>query len=171
MVEAAGASGGVLEPFALWKPADRRTSLAAAVEYLSQKEVFAQMPFGEWSRVLIFQAERGHALFVVSDRRVRGFLGWALADRARAEDWRANRSALRNDECRDGEIVIINAWAADSEPANRFLVEAARQIFADKQAAYFKRFYPDGRMRCGRLRLLGRQTLAPPDPARLTVGP
>ena len=138
--------------FALWRPEDRRVSLAAAVEYLSQKPAFARLPFGEWSRVLVFQIDRGHALFVVDvDRRARGFIGWALAERIRAEEWVAGRSALNSEECRSGDAVILNAWVADSEPANRFLIDAARRIFADKGAVYFKRMYPDGRVRPARL--------------------
>jgi hemolysin-activating ACP:hemolysin acyltransferase len=150
-------------PFALLKPDDRRLSLAAAVEYLSQKPAFARLPFGEWSRILIFQAERGHALFVVdADRRVCGFLGWALAGRARAEHWLAGQSELRNEECRTGDVVIGNAWAADSGAVNRYLIESARRMFADKQAVYFKRVYSDGRMRGTRLPLrLGRASFEP----------
>jgi hemolysin-activating ACP:hemolysin acyltransferase len=148
------ASTGAPPPFALWLPADRRVSLAAAVEYLAQKKAFALLPFGEWSRVLLFQVDRGHALFVTdSEGHVRGFLGWALAERARAEDWLANRAALDNEECRSGEIAIVNAWAADSAPANRFLVHAALRIFAGKEACFFKRFYANGRIRGARLRI------------------
>ena len=140
-------------PFALWKPGEPRVALAAAVEYLSQKPAFARLPFGEWSRILVNQAQRGHSLFVVDPQqgRVRGFLGWALTNRACAEDWLAGRRGLTNEECREGEMLVINAFASESPEASLFLIEAGRQIFAPQKAVYFKRFYADGRVRSSRV--------------------
>ena len=70
---------------------DRKTpsaSLGLAVEFLSKKPAFAKLQFGEWSQVLFYQVARGHFFFVVDqDRRVRGFLGWALRQQALAEQW------------------------------------------------------------------------------------
>jgi len=156
------APGTPRPPFALLKPEDRRHSLAVAIEYLSQKAAFARLPFAKWSRILIFQVERGHALFVVdADRRVCGFLGWALAEHARADDWLADRAGLNNDDCIAGDCVIVNAWAADSQSANRYLIDRARRLFADKRAVYFKRVYSDGRLRGMQLPLHPRQSAIP----------
>jgi hemolysin-activating ACP:hemolysin acyltransferase len=91
-------------------------------------------------------------LFVVDqDRRVRGFLGWALTAQALAEQWVEGRAGLRSDECREGDCVIVNAFAADTGSANRFIVDTMRKLFATKRTLYFKRHYPDGRTRPTRL--------------------
>jgi hypothetical protein len=93
----------------VWRPKDSAAALGRAVEFLSKKPAFAKLQFGEWSQVL-YQVARGHFFFVVDqDRRVRGFLGWALTPEALAEQWVEGRAGLRNDECREGDCVIVNA--------------------------------------------------------------
>ena len=135
-----------------WRPKDPAASLGLAVEFLSKKPASAKLPFGEWSQVLFYQVTRGHFFFVVDhDRRVRGFLGWALTAQALAEHWVEGRAGLRNDECREGDCVIVNAFAADTVGANRFIVDTMRKLFASKRTLYFKRHYPDGRTRPMRL--------------------
>jgi hemolysin-activating ACP:hemolysin acyltransferase len=131
-----------------WKPKDPSACLGLAVEFLSKMPAFAKLQFGEWSQVLFYQVARGHFLFVVDpDRRVRGFLGWALTDQALAEQWVRGRAGLRNDQCRDGDCVIINAFAAETVAANHFIVDTMRRLFGSKRSLYFKRHYPDGRTR------------------------
>jgi tetratricopeptide (TPR) repeat protein len=135
-----------------WRPKDPAASLGLAVEFLSKKPAFAKLQFGEWSQVLFYQVARGHFFFVVDqDRRVRGFLGWALTPQALAEQWVEGRAGLRSDECREGDCVIVNAFAADTIGANRFIVDTMRKLFASKLTLYFKRHYPDGRTRPTRL--------------------
>jgi tetratricopeptide (TPR) repeat protein len=136
----------------IWQPADRAASLGLAVEFLSRMPAFAKLQFGEWSQVLFYQAERGHCLFVIDQhRRVRGFLGWALTEQTLAEQWVEGRAGLRNDQCRDGDCVIINAVAAETAATKRFIVETMRDLFASRRMVYFKRHYPDGRARPSRL--------------------
>jgi hemolysin-activating ACP:hemolysin acyltransferase len=126
--------------------------LGLAVEFLRKKPAFAKLPFGEWSQVLVGQVNRGHFCFVVDQLRgIQGFFGWALTDERLAVEWVAGRYGLRDEECRDGNCVILNAWGADSLPANRFMVDTARKLFEGKHTLYFKRHYPDGRMRPMRL--------------------
>ena len=136
----------------IWNPTESRAALGLAVDYLSKKAVFGRLPFGEWSRTLAHQVGRGQQVFVVDgDERVLGYLGWALTDPALAEQWLRGLSALSDDQCQGGDCAILNAWAADSKPAARLLVATAREIFKDKSALYFKRFYRDGRARPMRL--------------------
>ncbi|HZZ63594.1 MAG TPA: hypothetical protein VFE63_20905 [Roseiarcus sp.] len=135
-----------------WRPKDPAAALGLAVEFLSKKPAFAKLQFGEWSQVLFYQVACGHFFFVVNQhRRVRGFLGWALTPQALAEQWVEGRAGLRNDECRDVDCVIVNAFAADTPGANRFIVDTMRKLFANKRTLYFKRHYPDGRTRPTRL--------------------
>jgi tetratricopeptide (TPR) repeat protein len=135
-----------------WRPKEPAAALGVAVEFLSKKPAFAKLQFGEWSQVLFYQVARRHFFFVVDqDRRVRGFLGWALTHQALAEQWVEGRAGLRSDECNEGDCVIINAFAAETGGANRFIVNAMRKLFASKRTLYFKRHYPDGRTRPTRL--------------------
>ncbi len=135
-----------------WRPKDPAAALGLAVEFLSKKPAFGRLQFGEWSQVLFYQVARGHFFFVVDrDRRVRGFLGWALTSQALAEQWVESRAGLRNDECREGDCVIVNAFAAETGGANRFIVNTMRKLFATKHTLYFKRHYRDGRTRPTRL--------------------
>jgi tetratricopeptide (TPR) repeat protein len=135
-----------------WRPKSLSASLGLAVEFLSKKPAFAKLQFGEWSQVLYYQVNRGHFFFVVDqDQRVLGFLGWALTDESLAEQWVEGRAGLRNDQCREGDCVIVNAFASETDAANRFIVEAMRKLFANKRTLYFKRHYRDGRARPVRL--------------------
>ena len=135
-----------------WRPKNPAASLGLAVEFLSKKPAFAKLQFGEWSQVLFYQVARGHFFFVVDqDRRIRGFLGWALTSQVLAEQWVEGRAGLRNEECREGDCVIVNAFAADTVGANRFIVDTMRKLFAGKRTLYFKRHYPEGRTRPTRL--------------------
>ncbi len=86
-----------------------------------------------------------------SGAKVQGFLGWTLTREDLAEKWLEGRAGLRDDECRDGDCVIINAFAAESSDAKRFIVETMRGRFAKKRGLYFKRHYRDGRTRPTRL--------------------
>ena len=135
-----------------WRPDNAAASLGLSVEYLRKKPAFAKLAFGEWSQVLVGQINRGHFLFVLdSDRRICGFLGWAFTHEALAEAWVEGRSGLTNEQCREGDCVILNAWAADNPRANRFIVNAGRKLFENRRTLYFKRHYPDGRVRPMRL--------------------
>ena len=135
-----------------WKAKSQASSLGLAVEFLRRKPAFAKLQFGEWSEVLISQVNRGHFFFVVDQqRRIQGFLGWALTHKRLAEQWIEGRSGLRHEECREGDCVILNAWAAETHRANRFILDSVRKLFADKRTIYFKRQYPDGRTRHMRL--------------------
>ncbi len=144
--------GGEQPRLSAWKPADPAASLGLAVEFLSRMPAFGKLQFGEWSQVLFYQVARGHFFFVVDqDKRVRGFLGWALTEQALAEQWVEGLAGLRNEQCREGDCVIINAFAAETDEANHFIVDTMRGLFASKRRLYFKRHYPDGRTRPARL--------------------
>jgi hemolysin-activating ACP:hemolysin acyltransferase len=135
-----------------WRPESQAAAVGLAVEYLSTKPAFAFLPFGAWSQVLFHQVVRNHYLFLIDEhRRIRGFLGWALTDQRRAESWVEGRFDLRNEECLDGDCVIVNAWSADTAAANRFLRKAMIQLFGNRRIIFFKRHYLDGRVRPMRL--------------------
>lgn len=142
----------MLEILTAWRPTSPAASVGLAVEYLSTKPAFAKLAFGDWSQVLFHQVARNHFLFVINpEQRIRGFLGWALTEERLAEDWVEGRSGLTNDQCLQGDCVIVNAWSADAPNVNGFLLDAMRKLFADRRLIYFKRHYADGRERPMRL--------------------
>ena len=143
-------------PLRLFRPDNNLVALGLTVNYLMAKPAFANLHFGEWSRILIGQINRQHYCFVMDARdRIHGFVGWALATSEKAEAWIADRGELRFEDSRSGDCVIVNAWAADSAAVNRFMIDQMRRMARDKTAAYFKRYYADGRKRAVRLPLSG----------------
>jgi tetratricopeptide (TPR) repeat protein len=141
----------------LWKPAEPAFALGLAVEFLMKEAVFARLPFGEWSQVLIGQINRGHFCFVVDrQQRVQGFLGWALTPERLAEQWVEGRASLTDEDCRDGDCVIINAWAAASTGAHRLLIDEGLRLFGRKRRIYARRYNTRGQPRP--LRLSGNET-------------
>jgi hemolysin-activating ACP:hemolysin acyltransferase len=127
-------------------------ALGLAVSHLMTKPAFANLRFGDWSRILTGQINRKHYYFAVdSKNQIQGFMGWALASKEKAEAWVEGRGGLSFGDSLEGNCVIFNAWAASTPEANRFLVSQAREIIDGKDMIYFKRHYKDGSTRPVRL--------------------
>ncbi len=126
-------------------------ALGLAVSYLMTKPAFARLPFGHWSRVLVGQINRGHYLIAMNNGCIVGFLGWALTTEQKGEMWLAEQSELSFEDSKAGEILLINAWAAETNDVTQVILERLREIGQAQKMVYFKRFYPDGRTRQGRL--------------------
>ena len=119
----------------LFRPKDPHVALGMAVEHLMLAPVFACLRFGDWSRVLVGQINRGHYCFAIDESKcIQGFLGWALTTTDRAEAWLAGSAGLSSEDGRAGDCLIINAWSARSPKASRLLRDAARSIGRGKQA-------------------------------------
>jgi hemolysin-activating ACP:hemolysin acyltransferase len=135
----------------LIRPKSGALALGLAVSHLMTKPAFAALAFGSWSRVLVGQINRGHYHFVADEAgRVVGFLGWAVTSEQGAESWLAGRG-IGQVAARDGDCMVINAWAADDAAVNHLLLATARRAGQDKRLVYFKRHYRDGRTRPMRL--------------------
>jgi hemolysin-activating ACP:hemolysin acyltransferase len=138
----------------LFRPESPYVALGLAVNHLMTKPAFANLRFGDWSRILVGQINRKHYAFVVDGKnQIQGFLGWALTSKEKAEAWVEGRGGLSYEDSVEGECLIFNAWAASSLEVNRFLVAEARKIMAGKDMVYFKRHYKDGSTRPARLRV------------------
>ncbi len=136
----------------LFRPDDPASALGIAVNHLMTKPAFANLRFGDWSRILVGQINRGHYCFVVDDTgQVRGFVGWALTSKEKAEAWVEGRRGLSYQDSSAGDCVVFNAWSANDGEVQRFLVDATRKLIRDKQTIYFKRHYGDGSTRPVRL--------------------
>ena len=131
--------------------ADHNVAVGVAVRLLMSETVFARLPFASLAALLDGQAARGHYGFVVDGSGgVRGFLGWALATRERAETW-ADGQPLSSEHCLDGDCLIINVWFEKDRGIHPFMVERLRSLLVGKSSAYFRRMYRDGRMRTIRM--------------------
>ena len=155
----------------VFRPPNPYVALGLAVSHLMTKPAFANLRFGDWSRILTGQINRNHYCFAIDGKnKIQGFVGWALTSKQNAEAWVEGRGGLASEDGRDGDCVILNAWAASTPEANRFLVAQARAIVEGKDTIYFKRHYKDGRTRPMRLRVndfvvqhLGRQKGSAPN--------
>jgi len=99
----------------IFKPAGPTAALGLAVSHLMVKPAFANLKFGDWSRILVGQINRGHYCFAVDgDNQVQGFMGWAFADKDKAEAWVDGRRPLSFEDSRNGDCMVINAWSANS---------------------------------------------------------
>lgn len=143
-------------PFKLFKPPSAPAALGLAVSHLMTKPAFANQKFGEWSRILTGQVNRGHYCFVVdADNEIQGFAGWAITTRDKAEAWVEGRGALAFEDCFAGDCLVYNAWSANSFAVHRYMVDEGRKLIRDKATMYFKRHYPDGSTRPVRLNVNG----------------
>ena len=134
---------------------DPHVAIGVACRLMLHKPAFAALPFGAWMAAVVGQAERGHARFFIDrDEVVRGFFGYALCAAADAEAWAFREATLADERCRAGDCMVINAWVggegADG-PLRAAMVAEARRISGACEALYYKRFYPDGRIRPIRL--------------------
>ena len=138
----------------VFRPDSPSAALGLAVSHLMTKPAFANLKFGEWSRILVGQINRKHYCFVVdSKNQIQGFLGWAITTKEHAEAWVENRAGLSYENSLDGDCIIFNAWASTSQKVNRVLLEHARKVMDGKDMVYFKRFYKDGTNRPSKLRV------------------
>lgn len=139
-------------PFRTYRPDKPATALGLAVSFLMTRPAFANLKFGDWSRVLVGQINRNHYAFVLDGKnQVAGFAGWAFTSRELAELWVEGKREITYEESLKGECMLFNAWCAASFRAHRFMVDEARKIIIDKETLYFKRHYPDGHARPVRL--------------------
>lgn len=136
----------------LFRPANPSAALGLAVSHLMVKPAFANLKFGDWSRILVGQINRGHYRFAIdTDNRVQGFMGWALASREHAEAWVEGRRGLSFEDSQQGDCMVFNAWSANSNAVTRFMLGEARRIATGKSTVYFKRHYKDGTTRPARV--------------------
>jgi hemolysin-activating ACP:hemolysin acyltransferase len=136
----------------LFRPESPYVALGLAVSHLMTKPAFANLRFGDWSRILVGQINRKHYCFAVdSNNQIQGFMGWAVTSKEKAEAWVEGCGALSFADSLDGDCVVINAWAANTGKVNRILLGEARKVIEGKDTVYFKRFYKDGSVRPARL--------------------
>src|SRR5438445_4569741 len=91
------------------KPANAAAALGLAVSHLMVKPAFANLKFGDWSRILVGQINRGHYRFAIdAENRVQGFMGWALASHEHAEAWADGRRGLSFEDSQQGDCIVFN---------------------------------------------------------------
>jgi hemolysin-activating ACP:hemolysin acyltransferase len=136
----------------IFRPANPNAALGLAVSHLMVKPAFANLKFGDWSRILVGQINRGHYRFAIdAENRVQGFMGWALASHEHAEAWADGRRGLSFEDSQQGDCIVFNAWSANANAVTRFMLAEARRVASGKSGVYFKRHYKDGTTRPARI--------------------
>lgn len=130
---------------------DDYKALGVAVTQMMADPSFGRLGFGHWSRTLAGMINRKHYLIATEGSQLTGFIGWALTNETAAERWLAGKGEITYEESLEGDCVLINAWLAKTRRTSRHLLQEIRKFGADRRLVYFKRFYPDGRMRPMRL--------------------
>ncbi len=130
---------------------DDYKALGVAVTQMMADPSFARLGFGHWSRTLAGMINRKHYLIASEGSQITGFIGWALTNEKAAEQWLAGKGEISYEDSLEGDCVLINAWLAKTRNTSRHLLQEIRKFGADRRLVYFKRFYPDGRMRPMRL--------------------
>lgn len=125
-------------------------ALGLAVSSLMNAPVFARDAFVNVAHGLVSQINRRHYMLALSQGEVLGFLGWAFVEKTKAEAW-LQGEALNDQDCSHGDILVITAWSSESIDVTMAMLRCLREIGREQKNVYFKRAYPDGRARPGRL--------------------
>ena len=125
------------------------------VSYLMNVPNLARLPFGQLSRLIVGQINRGHYFFIVdSASAINGYCGWSQASHSEAEAWLVKNIDVGGDRVTDGPVCVINLWQASSPKANTAIIGALRtMLHPGTELIVAKRFYPDGTIRPVRIPL------------------
>ena len=113
-------------------------ALGLVVEYLRDKPEIAKLPFGEWTSVLVGQLVRKQYFFIIENELIVGFIGWALTNKEKADQWLLGKE-LKSKDCLDGECLLINIWAANTDKVNTKIFNLLKYMFRNKSYIYSKR--------------------------------
>src|SRR4051812_46208654 len=70
------------ENLRVFRAKDPYIALGLAVSHLMTKPAFANLRFGDWSRILTGQINRKHYYFAVDRKnQIQGFMGWAVTSK------------------------------------------------------------------------------------------
>jgi hemolysin-activating ACP:hemolysin acyltransferase len=129
------------------------------VSYLMNIPNLARLPFGQLTRLVVGQINRGQYFFVLDpSSRICGYCGWTQATHAEAEAWLKGSSDFESLKPADGPVCVINVWQASETGANAIIIGALRRMLHPAtELIVARRFYPDGQIRPVRLPLSGKQ--------------
>ena len=133
---------------------DPERALGLAVSCLMHTPVFARQSFLVVAEGLVNQINRGHYSLAMGGGEVLGFLGWGFVAEAKAEAW-LRGDDLWDRDCCEGDVLVITAWASESVEVTMAMLRCLREIGQKQTKVYFKRAYPNGRARSGRLSVNG----------------
>ena len=139
----------------VFRPENPYIALGLAVSHLMTKPAFANLQFGDWSRILTGQINRKHYYFAVdSKNQSQGFMGWALTSKEKAEAWVEGRggAVLRGQPGRQlPDLQCMGGKHAAGRTA--FWSRRRARSWRARTPVYFKRHYKDGSTRPVRLRV------------------
>jgi hemolysin-activating ACP:hemolysin acyltransferase len=119
------------------------------VSYLMNVPNLARLPFGQLSKLIVGQINRGHYFFVVDrSSAICGYCGWTQAGHEEAEGWLERNVEVSGGNLADGPVCVINIWQASSPKANAIIIGALRtMIHPATELVVAKRFYSNGTIR------------------------
>jgi hemolysin-activating ACP:hemolysin acyltransferase len=150
-------------PLRILQSKDPYAACGRTIAYLMKVPNFARLPFGQMSRLIVGQINRGHYFYVVNETSsMVGYCGWAQTSREVAEDWFEHDIDPGSRIGADGPVCVINLWQASSAAANARIIAGLRtRLSPATELVLAKRFYPDGSIR--RVQLpVARSQLRPP---------
>lgn len=129
------------------------------VSYLMNVPNFARLPFGQLTKLIVGQINRGHYFFVVDPASaICGYCGWTQATHEEAETWLEKNVEVSGEHAKDGPVSVINIWQASSSGANAIIIGALRtMLHPATELVVARRFYPDGTIRPVRLPISRKQ--------------
>lgn len=126
-----------------------------SVAFLMRAPVFAALPFGMMTRLVVGQVNRGHYFFILDAAdEVQGYCGWAQVSHGAAEAWLTANRDIADPGAKEGPVCAINLWHATGPAVNAAMIAALRRrLSRATEAIVARRFYADGRVRPVRLRV------------------
>ncbi len=123
---------------------DPLAALGRAANLLHRVEPFASMTMADLISTLAGQVQRRHYLFAVKDRRIAGYVGWALCDEALGRAWVAGGPMPSYEDCLNGDAFVLMTFHAESRDVSFRLIRQCRTLYPNRNAI-FSRLYADGR--------------------------
>jgi hypothetical protein len=119
------------------------------VSYLMSVPNLARLPFGQLSKLIVGQINRGHYFFIVDpSSAICGYCGWMQTTHAEAKAWLERNADMSGGNTLDGPVCVVNLWQASSPKVNAVIIGALRSILHPAtELIVAKRFYPDGTIR------------------------
>jgi hemolysin-activating ACP:hemolysin acyltransferase len=90
----------------VFRPENPYIVLGLAVNHLMTKPAFANLRFGDWSRILTGQINGKPYYFAVdSMNQSQAFMGWAVTSKEKAEAWVEGRGGLSFEDSLEGNCL------------------------------------------------------------------
>lgn len=123
-------------------------------KFIRNVKPFCRESFQKMTNNLMGQIKRKHYLMAFEDKLLVGYIGWCLTSEAIADKWLNENYNPTYEEGINGDCILVLTLHARDKAGMFHLVRSLKKLLPD-YAAYWKRVYPDGRVRHAVLRKKG----------------